>query len=765
MTERIDVQLTADVADFVKNINRAANVVNRVKKTTKKTSSSFVANLRRMATSVAVLDGPLGSVAGRINSFTTLVEKGNLAAALLSVTMAGVAAGFRNVSNAVSEAEVRLGAMEGVLKATGGAAGKTVEDIQVLARDIGEATLASTSEIERAATKVLTFKSITGDAFDQTLRAAQDLASTGFGTVTNAATQLAKVLELPSKGLKSLTRQGVSFSAEQENLIKLLEKTNRLQEAQSVILDVVAGQVGGVATQAASGFAGVVDTLGERWERLMIQLGKSDALKAVSVVLGFASDKILEILAPLEAMSAKVKTFQDLVQPNLQQLASWGIALGTTSTNIEDQANAADHLIARLKEYGVAVSDTRQVQELKIDIGLLTQSIEENESAISVLGDSTLPGFVTRVARANKELPRLRQSLKGATAALEFLEGAEERTKEAQRRRIAALQKEVDAEEEAEAARKKAAAQLKKDEATYQRLLDKIFPVEAAFRESAEAIAIFKKKLDEGKISADAFDAIKLELAPDPGDFKTKEEIEAEKAKKAIDDKKKMLDDAAKENFDALVSSLDNEVEAINRAKEEEIAIVEEAVRRKQTSEAQGAQAIAAIKSKSAKQLRSIEIASSQAIVSQLASASSTIMGLAQNEGRGRFNVAKATTGSIALVEGYLAVQKAYAEGGFPLAIATGIATAANVASIAATTYGSSGGSTGAGSRGSGGGVSGPSSVSQPTFEGAAASGTEVTVNLADDEDELVSSRGVRRLLQRIDEEIRSGNVTGLKVG
>ena len=62
--------------------------------------------------------------------------------------------------------------LEGILKATGGAAGLSLSEIENISTEIGVATLASTSKIRWRINDMVG----AGDAFKDALRLAQDLA-------------------------------------------------------------------------------------------------------------------------------------------------------------------------------------------------------------------------------------------------------------------------------------------------------------------------------------------------------------------------------------------------------------------------------------------------------------------------------------------------------------------------------------------------------------------------------------------------------------
>lgn len=233
----------------------------------------------------------------KVASATEVAEKafGRVRAAITGVAVGvaalGAAAVTRSLSGlpeAAANAERQFARLQGVIDATGGAAGRSVADIERLAREIGETTLASTQNVRDAAAQLLTFKAVTEDTFDTALRLSQDLAEAGFGGLEENAKRLGRALEDPVRGMAALRESGVSFTAAQQEQIKALVKSNDLIAAQGMIIDAVAGQVGGVGVKAAQGYAGAVDTAGERLKIFREELGLRTlpALTAVQVAIG-----------------------------------------------------------------------------------------------------------------------------------------------------------------------------------------------------------------------------------------------------------------------------------------------------------------------------------------------------------------------------------------------------------------------------------------------------------------------------------------------
>ena len=141
-------------------------------------------------------------------------------------------------------------------------------------------------------TKLLTFKElaksadIAGGAFDRATIAAFDMASAGFGTAETNAVQLGKALNDPIKGINSLTRSGITFTAQEKKMIAAMVEGGEVMKAQNVILEAIETQVGGTAaaTAMASGkitqsFNQIVDAFAEPFSTGFTKL--PDALESV----------------------------------------------------------------------------------------------------------------------------------------------------------------------------------------------------------------------------------------------------------------------------------------------------------------------------------------------------------------------------------------------------------------------------------------------------------------------------------------------------
>ena len=262
----IRVELIANAQKFKSNIDKATTSMKKVDKAstktgkgTKKLSSIF----QNTAGSIAAVQGPLGPVAGRISAIGAIIGRVNPLMLVFTAGFVAIGLAVTKTVKAISNLEIQQGKLNALLKATGNAAGLVGRDIEMMAEAIGKGTLASVQGARDAAGVLLTFKSITGETFKETLKLTQDLAAVGFGSMKTAALQLGKALEEPEIGLSALRRVGVSFTEQQKEQIKVLAMTGRQMEAQTIIIKTLKEQVGGAGEGAAGGLAGAYDTLGE----------------------------------------------------------------------------------------------------------------------------------------------------------------------------------------------------------------------------------------------------------------------------------------------------------------------------------------------------------------------------------------------------------------------------------------------------------------------------------------------------------------------
>jgi len=136
--------------------------------------------------------------------------------------------------------------------------GKVTDRLVNLANEQARLTGVNQNTIKESQALLLTFKDIAssadevGGAFDRATQLTLDMASAGFGSVTDNAKQLGKALNDPIAGLTALRRSGIQFTEAQQDQIRTLVESGQVLEAQNMILEEIENQVGGTAEATAN---------------------------------------------------------------------------------------------------------------------------------------------------------------------------------------------------------------------------------------------------------------------------------------------------------------------------------------------------------------------------------------------------------------------------------------------------------------------------------------------------------------------------------
>jgi hypothetical protein len=144
-----------------------------------------------------------------------------------------------------------------------------------------QAKLATFQDLAKSADEV-------GGNFDRATMAALDLAAAGFGSAEGNAVQLGKALQDPIKGLAALSKSGVTFTDAEKERIKTLVESNKVGEAQVMILEAIEKQVGGTAEATAN----ASDRMRVGFSQLSERLGLA-LLPVFEKFVGFLLDRVI----------------------------------------------------------------------------------------------------------------------------------------------------------------------------------------------------------------------------------------------------------------------------------------------------------------------------------------------------------------------------------------------------------------------------------------------------------------------------------------
>lgn len=388
----------------------------------------------------------------------------------LQITAAAAAAGgliaaltFKQSIAAAQEQELALAQVRQGIESTGGVARRTLQDIERLTAGIQVDSLFGDEQLQLAAANLLTFTNIAETAFDRTLVAAGDVSQRVGQDLNSTIIQLGKALNDPVANLGALSRTGIQFTDSQTELIKSLAETNRLAEAQAVILTELEAQYGGSAKAARDTFGGAITAVKNNYGDLLELLGQptieetkdefnllADALsnpqlQANILALGELLANMLEgFISSLAIASEKFSNFIDALQAR---------GLVPLSIGIDTEALSGGPLgIADIRDVVGDGLSSRQVTDVE-------RQIEKLQSELRIQQDLLIPGFLpggvgkdsgptddlrlklgldreiagleTQISNLNeilgfneRELKRLAEAAEGASGKLEKVSGA-----------------------------------------------------------------------------------------------------------------------------------------------------------------------------------------------------------------------------------------------------------------------------------------------------------------------------------------------------
>ncbi|MFR9500645.1 MAG: hypothetical protein SNH18_09410 [Rikenellaceae bacterium] len=186
----------------------------------------------------------------------------------LSLKLTAPLAALGVVSAKLADTQLKAEAkVKQAIISTQGAANLSFGELADFASKLQEATNFGDEEIlAKSTAQLLTFTNIAGENFKKTQEAALDLSTMMGGDLQSASIQLGKALNSPVANLSALGRSGIQFSEDQKAVIKQLVETNRLADAQSIILKELNRQFGGQAEAARDPIIQLKNLLGDLGE-------------------------------------------------------------------------------------------------------------------------------------------------------------------------------------------------------------------------------------------------------------------------------------------------------------------------------------------------------------------------------------------------------------------------------------------------------------------------------------------------------------------
>tara|TARA_R110002126_G_scaffold28226_1_gene93994 strand:- start:1586 stop:2974 length:1389 start_codon:yes stop_codon:yes gene_type:complete len=293
------------------------------------------------------------------------LKKAAVPAALALGALAAAAGKALAAGEAVSTANARIAQINKSMGLFGDETDAVTNRLVKLAEATAMQTGMDNLSIKATQAKLLTFANLAktagkvGGAFDRANKAALDMAAAGFGSAEGNAVQLGKALENPIKGIAALAKSGVTFTDQEKEKIKTLVESNKMLEAQDMVLKAIEKQIGGTAEATAND----TNKMKEGFKQFQQQLGLAllPVLQAVTPILlkmaSWAKDNpgiFIAIGAAIATIAVAITAVNIAMALNpfsliLIGVAALGAALVIAYKKFEPFRNVVDNVFGAIK--------------------------------------------------------------------------------------------------------------------------------------------------------------------------------------------------------------------------------------------------------------------------------------------------------------------------------------------------------------------------------------------------------------------------------
>lgn len=256
---------------------------------------------------VQKLGGALGALNGTADKTSAGFGKIGTAALAMgaAISSAAVIGAVKNTMDVFGGYQQDIMLLENGLKNLGGTAPQELEKLKEAASELGEVTLFNEEDFNKGFGLLTSFTNIAVKDYKRLGSTAADIAQTMGTDVKSAFLQLAKAMNDPAKGLAALGRAGSKVTESQKEMIIAMAEAGNIAGAQQELFKALDEQYLGNAAAAAAGFAGKMDTLGEKFYDLqkaigpVIETALVPLIEALTGVVSFVAERVVPLISAL----------------------------------------------------------------------------------------------------------------------------------------------------------------------------------------------------------------------------------------------------------------------------------------------------------------------------------------------------------------------------------------------------------------------------------------------------------------------------------
>lgn len=284
----VTIQIQGDSRSIEKALDNTAKKLERTRKqakTTQKDVKDLGGSFSQAANQVTIFNGQLDPISGRLSAIGTGISRFGVASVAASAGVAALTLGVYKTVDALETYEQRQNRFEALLQSTSYAARLTASDLEELAQTTARATLGDVAGTSEAINALLTFRSVQGQVFKETIKLAGDAKVAFGGNLVEGVVAFGKALNDPIANLGALSRKGIQFTDAQKEMIESFVESGDLVKAQELILKELGDQFGGLASKEAPELKSSLDSLSQSWDNMLEGFGRTEEIEGVRYVM------------------------------------------------------------------------------------------------------------------------------------------------------------------------------------------------------------------------------------------------------------------------------------------------------------------------------------------------------------------------------------------------------------------------------------------------------------------------------------------------
>lgn len=241
--------------------------------------------------------GAMASGVRQVVAFAAAYVSLNAAMGLVRSGLNLVRDGIRAIAMEGSDKQQALAQLEATLASTGRQAEFTTQQLLDMADAMEANSMLTAEQVQSAQARLLSYTDVAANEFPRALQIAIDQQQRLGISAEASAEIVGRALQSPSKAMAALSRQGFTLEAGQQRLLKQLEATGRMAEAQSIIMDMLTEAYGGAAAAAR------LNTAAGLWKGITDRIGDFTSRVANSGAFDYIQRKLVEVSDGLDAMA------------------------------------------------------------------------------------------------------------------------------------------------------------------------------------------------------------------------------------------------------------------------------------------------------------------------------------------------------------------------------------------------------------------------------------------------------------------------------